>query len=229
MAQILNITHDAGNINEYTGTVMTATDDTLTATTGSAMMSTPYGLELYTGTVSAGNLTYAYKDFTEITSTAYRFRFYFDPNSQTGIGITSRYICQAKKVSTNCYAEVSVYWNAAGSTFKIIAAVKDDGGTDRGTAYYAITDEPHYIEVYIKKATAHNANNAEIQLLVDGVSKEIRTGLDVFTGFPVSRMNVGIYYGSGTGFTFYLDEIVFRDDANAIPPTYRRTLSVISV
>jgi hypothetical protein len=222
-SNIINITHEAGNINEYTGTVMTAAGDTLTANAAASMGSTNYGLEVYTGTVSAGNLTYAYKDFTEITSTEYRYRFYFDPNSQTAIGVTDRYICQAIKVSATRYSEVAVYWNAAGSTFKIIASLKDDGGTDRGTAYYAITDAPHYIEVRCKKATGASDNNAELELFVDGVSKEKRVNIDSYTGFPVSRMNVGIYYASMTGITFYLDEILFRDDGTAIGPTNRGT------
>jgi hypothetical protein len=226
MAQIINITHDAGNITEYTGTVMTASGDTITATTGSAMMSTPYGLQVFTGTVSAGNLTYAYKTFTSITSTEYRWRVYFDPNSQTSTGVTDKYFFIFYHATNNGYTELA-YDYTTGS-FRIKANVRSDDGVDIPTGYYTISDGPHYIEVRVKKSSVLGATDGELQLYIDGVSKETLTTVKVFTRFALSGVKVGMHYAPASDITLFYDEIILRDDGTAIPPTYRRNISITS-
>ena len=94
----------------------------------------------------------------------------------------------------------------------------DAGGSDH--RYVNITDEPHYLEIRVVRATGGSSNNGYMQCWIDGVEQTAITGVDNYTRFAHTRyVSVGatLKTGSWSG-TFYVDEIIVRDDETYIGP-----------
>lgn len=211
MSQIFNITHDAGNLDEY-DSLVNAVD--LSAETAAAMANTPYGLQVLINSTAA---TYGQKLFTQITTAAHRFRFYFDPNTLTMASGTNHRICRLNQGS-NERTEIGLAYD--GTNYEIRVHTYDDGLTGHATHYHNITDEPHYIEVLVQYATGAAANDGSLTLWVDGALQEIEANLDIYNISKPDRAQLGAVDGvdGTTSGTSYFDEFVLRDDDTEIGP-----------
>lgn len=222
MAQIFNITHDDGTLDEY-DSLENATN--LSAETAAAMADTAYGLQVLIDSTTA---TYALITFTQFTSAALRFRFYLDPNTLTiddGDMFTILHMFQSDS------SRVVLQLRYDSPNYRVRAGVRLDNDNWETTAYYNITDLPHYIEVLLQYATGPNDDNAELTLWVDGAQQENKTDLDIYDITKIDRARFGAPFqlDPNTEGTFYLDEFVLRDDDTEIGPVAAAPLGFASI
>jgi len=157
------------------------------------------------------NAIYGQVDFTTLTSSVYGFRFYLDPNELT-IGSGDSFVVGYVLNGTSGRAQVRLTWN--GSNYRIYARVKVDDTTYAETSEYTISDAVHFVEVLIEYASGASANDSAMTLYIDDVQQQQVTGLDIYDITKPDRFRLGAVASldSGTSGTFYLDELVFRDD-----------------
>ena len=79
VTRLATLTHDTGDLTEYTSTVIDGGD--LSVTTAAALAGTSHGLQVV---IDDSTAIYGQKDFS--ASALIRFRFYIDPNSLSSIG-----------------------------------------------------------------------------------------------------------------------------------------------
>jgi len=212
MAVLFNITHDANNLDEYDSTV-TDGGDLSTGTPGLAGTTAKMQALIDDTTV-----IYGQKDFTQITSAAYRFRLYIDPNTITIPSFNSFFICDVS-CSGGQLARVLLYYQT-GYGYRLQVSHQDDDYAAHSTSFYSITDAEHYVEVLVTWASSALAHDATVTLWIDGDQKEQLTGLDIFNRGKPNRALLGATAGvdAGTAGTLYLDEFVLRDDDTEIGP-----------
>lgn len=214
---LVDIDHETGDLSQYTSTVTDGGD--LSVTGSAAMAGTNYGLSvMIDDTVSIfGAVTLGTPD----TSGKLRARFYLDPNSLTMSNTTGHYIFNTKHTTSsgNDLCEVSLYRSGAGE-YQIQAHMYLDSGT-AVTSAYTISDAPHYIEIYLQRATNSTSNDGSLQLWIDGVSKETLSGrdnYDRFVSFGYCKMGATFGVDATTGGTYYMDELVVNNDGSEIGP-----------
>jgi len=211
MSLVFNITHDDGTLDAY-NSFANATD--LSAEAAAALADTPYGLQT---TIDSTANTYGQKDITQLTSTAYRFRIYFDPHTLTMANGDSFVIAY---ILTGTSGRAQIRLTHDGSNYKIFARLKDDSASYRETAEYTITDDPHYIEVLCQYATGAATNDGILTLWIDGAQQETITNIDLYnlTKPDTARLGAVASVDAGTSGTIYSDEFVLRDDDTEIGP-----------
>jgi len=207
MSQIFNVTHETGDLSQYT---TTATDGGDLSVTAAAALAGAFGLSVLIDDTIA---IYGGMSFTTLTSGVYRTRFYIDPNGLT-MATNDEFLPLVITTSGGTSrALVALNWD--GSAYRIRAGVRIDAGTFTYTSYYTISDGPHWIEALWQYATTADANNGVMTLWIDGVQQQTITTLDLFTltqpGYAVLGASSGL--DSGTSGTFYLDEWILRNDA----------------
>lgn len=204
---LVGITHDAGNLSEYTSTSGTG----LSAVAGAGLNSTAAGLSVEITTTAN---RYAYKDFTAATSRYLRGRFYFDPNSPgtfTNGNVLSLVELQTSAASIR--AQFRLY--KTGGAFYARASVRDDVSALHETGDYAVTDAPHLFEFLITRATSNVAVDGTFAIWVDGDLKETITGIDIYDLAQPTRLCAGAVRSVTDTIrgTIYIDEIDLVDDA----------------
>lgn len=207
--EIFHITHEVGDLSEYTSTV---TDGGDLSVTGAAALVGDYGLSaLIDGT---GGI-YGEIEYTQIATGVYRWRFYVDPNGLTMAGGDEFYLCRMTKQETSTRADVNLKYS---SGYYINARVREDDGTNRVTADYAITDDVHYIECLVEYASGPTGNDGILTLWIDGVQKESITDVDLDSRSQPDEAFLGPHSNidAGTSGTLYLDDFVLRDDSTEI-------------
>jgi hypothetical protein len=145
-----------------------------------------------------------------------RVRFYFDPNTLTMAQDEYFYIAS---LSNSSGLEVAnIIFKKHDASYRIGANMKDDAGGDHAIASTTITDAPHYIEIYLRRAYGSATNDGSLLLQIDGVDIGTATG-DNYDRFNVfDKLYIGALFGidAGTTGTFYIDEIVINDTGEAI-------------
>lgn len=210
MGEIFNITHDANDLDEYTS-IVTDGGDLSTGTPGLA--STAARMEAL---INDTTVIYGQKDFTQITATAYRFRFYIDPNTLTmGAGEDFR-VCRLQ-AGNSVRSWVSLQYDGG---YEIRAGIINDDVEGKMTDWYDVTDAEHYIEVLVEYGSGADENDGELTLWIDGVQRENRGGLDIYNISKPDGARLGAVkdLDVGTSGTLFLDEFVFRDDDIEIGP-----------
>ncbi|MCK4825470.1 LamG domain-containing protein, partial [bacterium] len=172
----------------YIDTVGTLMVDMLAAKNGT------YGLS-----IPAMDTTARYGSFTNPTAeTAVMAECWFDPNTIT-MAANDEYVFMWAE--GNKFA-ISVNYSGG---YRIRASATKDAGSEE-TAYYSITDAPHYIRIYWGASTADGDDNGFLYLYIDHVLQEALTGLDNDT-VSVGNVYVGnTGVDSGTYGIFYLDD-----------------------
>lgn len=205
MGELFNVTHDAGDLNEYNSTVTDSGD--LSSSAASALAGSSNGMQALIDDTTA---IYAVKN--GITSTDdYRIRFYLDPN---GVSASSN---DGVKLWEN-----DVHWiwmTYSGSSWQISLNGYNDSYGTHSTSSYNISDEEHYIECAFHKSASGAANDGTMELLIDGVSKETITGIDVFDVWDNDMINAKfgcVSVDASVSGTIYFDEYVMRDDSTEI-------------
>lgn len=205
MGELFNVTHDAGNLNEYDSTVTDSGD--LSSSAGSALAGTANGMQALIDDTTA---IYGVKNGITTTDD-YRIRFYFDPNSASGN------TNDAVKLWEN-----DVHWIWAtynGSVWQLTLNGYNDSYGTHSTSSYSITDAEHYIECHFHKSASAAANDGTMELFVDGVSQESVTGMDVFNVWDNDMIDAkfgAVTVDGAVSGTMYFDEYVMRDDSTEI-------------
>jgi len=149
------------------------------------------------------------EDATPDSPTRYRCRFYFDPNT----------------VDLNDWHSVTILrigWTATvdlihgeGTDFLIKAGLENDAAEFSYTSEYAITDEPHCIEVDWKQSSG--ADDGYISLWIDGVLKETKGSIDNDTkSLTFARLGVPGGLEAGDNGTMYFDDFASNNDGGEI-------------
>ena len=211
MAVIVNITHNGGTLagSGYTGT----SGADLSVTSAARLAGTLFGLN-----VLIDDLTADYGYITGLNSVTgiVRLRFYIDPNTLT--------MAEADTfVILSCHATTGLFSFAitkTGASYYLSMWISDDVG-GRGTANKVITDAPHYVEIYMTRATTDISADGAFNWWIDGVSQGLVTNLSNYDEFDkFNAVYFGGYSGldAGTSGTLFLDELIINDDGGAIGP-----------
>lgn len=206
---IFTATHEVGNLSEYT----TSSGADVSVATGAALAGTKYGMNVL---CDDATLDYAYKTLSPVSSTGKsRARFYFDPNSIS--------------ISAGGHIGIFVFWSTGGQaggvraiydsgSYKIYAYIVNDSAAYFNSSNISITDEPHYIEVYLQRASSNVASDGVLNLWVDGSGLQVVNGIDNYDKFvDLKYINFGQRELAGTvSGTFYCDELKVNDDGGLI-------------
>lgn len=208
MAEIVNIKHES-DLSEYT-TTQTGGGDLSQGTPGLA--GTVGRMEALINDTGA---IHGEKTFTQLTSDSFRWRLYLDPNSLSMNSGNEFIICTLDEGGSGRAAILLSY---DGADYQIRARLKDDGGSYRYTSKYTVSDAEHYIETLCTKAANASSNDAILRLWIDGSQQESRENIDWYNQSLPDSIQLGATSGldAGTSGTFYLDELILRDDTTEI-------------
>lgn len=215
---LVDIDHESGTLDEYTST-SDATD--LAVTSGAAMGGSVYGLQVTIDdtTASYGQFTLGAADTSEVVSA----RIYIDPNGYIG-GSSGQYLYVLGLYPSSGTA-IGYIWleYTTGPTYYIRGVIVNDVPSNIPTAWYAISDEPHYVEIKITRSES-GSPTGELKLWIDGDLKETVSSVDnydIFYNFQSVRVGCNYVSGAGTpSGTIYLDEIVVNNDGSYIGPLF---------
>jgi len=213
MSVIVDIDHEIGDLTEYTSTVTDGGD--LSVAAAAALAGTVYGLNVLIDDTTA---IYGIKSGLNDTSGKLRARFYIDPNTLTMATDDQFIVWRAQNTSTASLAKVDLYRSAA-PAYRIQVTIFNDAGAGTASSFYTITDEPHYIEIYLQRAATSISSDGSLQLWIDGVSKQTISGIDNYDRFPnfdIIHLGAIANLDAGTSGTLYLDQLVVNDDGSEI-------------
>jgi hypothetical protein len=203
---LLNITHETGDLAQYTGSVTDSGD--LSAHADAALVGS-WGLKCVIDDVV---VIYGYKNLTSVTG-KFRARFYIDPNTLTmaeGADIIVFIAYNAASESIG-YVHLRYY----GGAYTIHATLVNNSSSNYHTGYEIISDASHYVEVYWIAGVA----DGSVTLYVDGVLAGAVTGKANATRFAsLGSVKFGVCYfqvGTPTG-TLYLDALKGNDTGDEI-------------
>lgn len=202
--------HFAADLSEFTSTSGAG----ITQAAGAGLAGTTGGVSI---TFSGTTAQYGYKTISVPASGKLRFRWYIDPNSITIPASASFVTCCA-------YANGGTPNILCGAHliqgFAMRGFIFNDANAYTATASdYAITDAPHYAELYLQRATGSAASDGSCAFYIDGTLKDTITGIDnydAWSGITDLRGGAVSSIDSGTSGTFYFDEFKANDDGGAI-------------
>jgi hypothetical protein len=207
VSQLFRITLETGDLSEFNSTV-----GGVSTTTAAAMVGN-YGLSCQTSVAN----NYGVVNFS-ISSNDMRFRFYINPNTLTMASGDRFNLNRIIHSSGPPFDQVSTDLQFDGANYNIRTLFFDDTGSFFATSFYPISDDIHYIEIWVERASSDVASDGQGHLYIDGDLKETETGIDNFDTFILSAFfrwgAMGV--DAGTSGTFFLDDLIFRDDSEEI-------------
>ena len=209
MTVIVDIDHEAGNLNEYDST---ETDSGDLSVAGGAALVGSYGLSFV---VDDTNEMYGRANVSAPGSGDFRWRFYVDPNGIT-VGGSDKIVLSRLHSSGPSYTVALARLEHDGSSYEITTRVYEDDGSYSG-ADHDISDGVHYVELYVVQASSDVAGDGTFQSWIDGVAKDDISGLDnydVFSNMDWLSLQCADP-GTASG-TYYLDDLVANDDGSEI-------------
>ena len=95
--------------------------------------------------------------------------------------------------------------------------IEDGGGAPYITSVI-ISDAPHYIEAYLRRATSPTSSDGSFLLQIDGTDKGTAVGDNYDRASVFDKLYIGPDAGidAGTTGTIYIDEIVINDTGDVI-------------
>lgn len=211
------IDHETGNTAQYTSFVDDSGNSGVSAP--AALASTSYGaFHTFNGTTIA----YGQKSITPYSTTGvFRCRFYFDPNSVTGTNYFSWRIVRPGNSVGSDIGFLKIFKRSSGAPYGVYVSVVDDSGSAHDSPdNVQITDEPHYIEFSIHRASGDGISDGWGEVTVDGSASQQITGVlnfNKFTNVAYVRFGKCLVDADWTG-TFYIDEIEFNETGTMIGP-----------
>jgi len=210
MAVIESINHSTNDFSQWDN--VTSAGD-FSVTSAAAMAGTSYGMQTVIDDVQQlrgyQNLSYS--------SNVLRFRFYFDPNSITMSNGHNFYIARLEDGgSTYVYLRFK-YTTAAG--YQVDGRIYDDSRSGIvDTAFHNLSDGPHVIELEVNRATTTDADDATVEIWVDGYSQGVSSGVDLYDQWPLDKVFLGVTSNNqaGTSGTLYFDQLIVNDDGSPI-------------
>lgn len=213
MTILFNLDNEPGDFSQYDAVVSGGANVLSVETPG--LIETNYTLCFEINDSSA---MYADKDFSLSTNEFYK-RIYIDP-SYLSMATGDRFdFVRIVHSSGPPWYEATLILNRAATGYQVRAIFYDDPGTYHATAYHDITDEEHYIEIYVERASSAVAGDGQGLLFIDGDLVETETGVDNYDNFPtiVTARLCAIGIDAGTSGDLFLDECML-DDANPVGP-----------
>lgn len=208
--------NETGDFSEYT--YCRTNNGNLQVSSNAGLAGSIYGLSLRFA--NTDNM-YVYKDFIPaVTSGKLRIRFYLDPNSITmADGSASDIMALSNTIGFTYFLNVA-FGNNAGS-YSIRPRMPNDAGSDVFSNNLNITDEPHCIELLVKRSLSNSSSDGSLEVWIDGISLGVViSGIDNFDKFnQLSRLSFGAWSNDATTTgTIYLDELVVNDTGAVIGP-----------
>lgn len=226
MAEIATINLNDGTDNEFTGLSAGCS-----VSAAAALAATAYGLLV---NITDNNPNYGYKQLASPnTSGQFRARIYLDYNTLSMANNNDYYFWRFINSSSQAVANVRLYITSG--VYKIRPTHNNDAGSEVAMTGVTISDEPHYIEVHLVRASSAVASDGTFTCWLDGTQVGQQTGIDNYDRFPnLNIIQIGACSGveSGTRGTWYIDELVVNDDGSEIGPvggggsTYEESISL---
>jgi len=210
---IIDIDHEDGDLSQYTSTSTGGGE--LSVESYAALAGTNYGIKIFTDNLNV--LTGTKELLSPNTSGIIRARFYFDVNGLTTVN-TLFNLLYLRNSSDQILGIVRFYDN--NTAFRINSGAYDDSNTAHDTSLYVITDEPHYIETKLVRASNESSGDGYWQLWIDGDLKQTVSDIDNYDRFTNFE---NLIFGAtgidaGTSGTIYLDELIVNDNGSEIGP-----------
>lgn len=115
-------------------------------------------------------------DNSPAAESRYRVRFHFDPNSISMANTNAHFIFAGRNAAGATVVRVELRWSQ--KSYRLRAALARDGTAFPATAWFAVTDAWHTIELDWRASAAPGANGGGLTLWVDGVQRANLTGID---------------------------------------------------
>ena len=197
---------EGGRLTAWSASAIDGGD--LRATLSSALAGSVFGLQ---ATVDDAAPLYV-EDAGPADESRYRIRFHFDPNGfdpgeAQGHFRTRLFIAFADAPLRRLAV---IVLRRIGGAYAVMARTRLDDGTRADTGFFAITDEPHWIELDWQRSSGAEADDGRFVLSVDGAIAAALTGLDNdAAGVDLARLGA-LTVKAGASGTLYWDEFESR-------------------
>jgi hypothetical protein len=138
------------------------------------------------------------RDDSPALETRYHASFWFDPNSITMANNDSHIILNGFSGSPSSVSVVQVHLRFYGGQYQLQGRLITDGASYPSTAWFALSDAPHLIELDWRAATAPGSNDGGLTLWLDGVQQASLSGVDNDTR-RIDHMRLGAVNGIDPG------------------------------
>ena len=151
-------------------------------------------------------------DWRPFEETSYRARFYLDPNAIPMTSGNAHYLLYALDRNNTVLLRVEFRYYA--SQYQLRADTVNDSNSWSQTAWVAVSDGPHFVEVAWQAASTAGANDGVLTFWVDDSQQGSFTNIDSDTR-RFDYVQFGIVGGvdNGSRGTMYFDEFESRRDS----------------
>jgi len=145
----------------------------------------------------------------------YRVGFYFDPNSLTMAGGNMHRLLAGRNATADIF-NLDIRYR--GGAYQIRGGLRTDAGTYAYTAWYALSDAPHAIELDWQAAAGPGSSDGYLSLWLDQTLQQTKGGIDNDT-YRIEEVRLGPQSGldSGTAGTELFDEFISRQGSPIWP------------
>ena len=188
---------ESGNFNAWSAN---ATDVGDLSVTGGSALDGSYGMAAL---LDDNNSIYV-TDWQPFEETSYRARFYLDPNAIPMTSGNAHYLFYA--LDRNNTVLLRVEFRYYSSQYQLRADTVNDSNGWSQTAWVAVSDAPHFVEVAWQAASAPGANDGVLTFWVDDSQQGSFTNIDNDTR-RIDYVQFGIVGGvdNGSRGTMYFD------------------------
>jgi hypothetical protein len=192
---------ESGNLSAWSSS--TTNGGALSASTSAALAGT-YGLQ---AAINSNTSIYVTDDLPN-AEPRYRTRFYFDPNSIVMAAGNAHYLFYGYSGTATVVLRVELRYSGG---YQVRAALLNNGTTWTTSAWFNLSDAPHFLELDWRASTAAGANNGGLTLWIDGTQSANLTGVANDTR-RIDRVRLGPVAGidTGTRGTEYFDAFESR-------------------
>jgi hypothetical protein len=135
-------------------------------------------------------------DTSPVNEARYRARFYFNPNGITMANGNAHYLFYG--LTSGGVVTVRVEFGWSGTSYRIRAALSNNSTTFTNSAWFNISNAPHYIEFDWQAAFAPGVSNGGLTLWIDGVQRANLTGISN-DARRIESVRLGAVAGIDTG------------------------------
>jgi hypothetical protein len=152
------------------------------------------------------------QDDSPRAETAYRARFYLDPNGFDPGEAQSRFRTRVFLAFSEgpMRRVAAIVLRRQSGSYGLMGRARLDDDSQADTGFFGISDGPHVVELELRAATTPASNDGSLLLWIDGVGVAARTGLDNHLGLVDLARLGAMSVKPGAAGTLYLDAFVSR-------------------
>jgi len=180
---------ESGSFSAWSSSV--TNNGALSVSSAAAMVQT-YGMRVG---INKNTSIYA-TDTSPVNEARYRARFYFNPNGITMANGNAHYLFYG--LTSGGVVTVRVEFGWSGTSYRIRAALSNNSTTFTNSAWFNISNAPHYIEFDWQAAFAPGVSNGGLTLWIDGVQRANLTGISN-DARRIESVRLGAVAGIDTG------------------------------